>query len=182
MTDKERARLIQNEDVETIRTFVEDHYSSVLRFMRHLTRSIEDAEDLTQQAFIQARENIASYRGGSSLRTWLFRVAYHEYTHWRRRRRRWLRLTGWEIAPEPGYRACVEGAALLEALHVLPAPMREAFLLFEVQEMSLEEVAEVMRVPVGTVKSRLHHARTRLRTYLQEQEEATYGEAVCERT
>lgn len=181
MTDKERASQILAGDAESLRSFVDDHYSSVLRFMRHLTRSIEDAEDLTQQAFIRARENIASYRGSSSLRTWLHRVAFHEYTHWRRRHRPLLRLTQSEIAPESGFRACIEGAALLDALHRLPDAMREAFLLFEVQELSLEEVATVMRVPVGTVKSRLHHAKLRLRTLLQEQEETIYGTTACER-
>ncbi|HVT13573.1 MAG TPA: RNA polymerase sigma factor [Fimbriimonadaceae bacterium] len=182
MNDNDRARLIAAGDAEVLRAFVEDHYSSVLRFMRHLTRSIEDAEDLTQQAFLKARENIAGYHGGSSLRTWLHRVAFHEYTHWRRKQRPLLRLTQHEIAPEPGFQACVEGAALLDALHRLPAPMREAFLLFEVQELTLEEVATVMRVPKGTVKSRLHHARLRLRTLFQEQEETLYGTTACERT
>jgi RNA polymerase sigma-70 factor (ECF subfamily) len=182
VTDKERASQIAAGDAESLRIFVDDHYSSVLRFMRHLTRSIEDAEDLTQQAFIQARENIASFRGGSSLRTWLHRVAFHEYTHWRRRRRPILRLSHREIAPEAGYKACVEGAVLLEALHQLPDPMREAFLLFEVHEFSLEEVAAVMQTPVGTVKSRLHHAKLRLRTLLQDQEEPTYGKTACEQS
>jgi len=182
LNDKERAGRIAAGDEEVIRIFVEDHYPSLLRLMRHLTRSIEDAEDLTQQAFIKARENIAGFKGGSSLRTWLFRVAFHEYTHWRRKRRPLLRLSPQVIAPEPGYQACVEGAALLDALHELPAPMREAFLLFAVQELSLEEVATVTRVPQGTVKSRLHHARLRLRTHLQDQEEPSYGKPACEQS
>ena len=79
LNDRERASRIQIGDAESIRGFVEEHYSSVLRFMRHLTRSTEDAEDLTQQAFIKARESIAGFRGNSSLRTWLHRVAFHEY-------------------------------------------------------------------------------------------------------
>jgi RNA polymerase sigma-70 factor (ECF subfamily) len=180
LNDKERASRIAAGDAEALRVFIDDQYPSVLRFMRHLTRSIEDAEDLTQQAFIKARENIAGFRGGSSLRTWLHRVAFHEYTHWRRRHRPLLRLSNQEIAPESGFHACVEGAALLDALHQLPDSMREAFLLFEVQELTLEEVAAVMGVPKGTVKSRLHHARLRLRTLLQDQEEIHYGTTVCE--
>lgn len=182
LNDKDRARQIESGDAEAFRAFVDDHYSSVLRFMRHLTRGIEDAEDLTQQAFLRARENIAGFRGNSSIRTWLHRVAFHEYTHWRRKQRPILRLSQHEIAPEPGFQACVEGAVLLDALHQLPAPMREAFLLFEVQELTLDEVAMVMRVPKGTVKSRLHHARLRLRTLLQDQEETIYGTTACERT
>jgi len=148
--------------------------------MLHLTRNREDAEDLTQLAFIKARENIANFRGGSSLRTWLHRVAFHEYTHWRRKHRRLSRLPE-DLSVEAGYQACIEGAALLDALHGLPPKLREAFLLFEVQELTLEEVAQVVRVPIGTVKSRLHHARTRLRAFLEDfEEERIYGEKACE--
>jgi RNA polymerase sigma-70 factor, ECF subfamily len=181
LTDKDRARQIESGDAEALRAFVDGHYSSVLRFMRHLTRSIEDAEDLTQQAFLKARENITGFRGSSSIRTWLHRVAFHEYTHWRRKQRPLLRLSHREIAPEPGFQACIEGAALLDALHQLPAPMREVFLLFEVQELTMEEIATVMGVPGGTAKSRLHHARLRLRTLLQDQEETIYGTTAYER-
>lgn len=180
LSDQEKARRIASGDEETTRIFVNENYPSVLRFMRQLTRNVDDAEDLTQQAFIQARQKMASYRGGSSLRTWLHRVAFHEYTHWKRKQRSWLRLADNSIA-EQGYQTCIDGALLLDALHRLPAKLREAFLLFEVQELSLEEVAGVLGVPSGTVKSRLHHARKQLRNYLEETEEdRVYGKKVLE--
>ena len=72
------------------------------------------------------------------------------------------------LAPkeDPGYGTVEAGEVLLAALHQLPSACREAFLLFEVQQMSIEEIAEVTDSPVGTVKSRLHHARERLRVQL----------------
>lgn len=181
MTDRERATNIANGSEDEFRAFVADHYGSVLRFTRCLTRSVDDAEDLTQQAFIRAREHIGRFRGDASLRTWLHRLAFHEFTHWKRRRRTWLSLSRWEPASGNVFAQCEDAILILDALDQLPDAMREAFLLFEVQQLSLEEVAKVLRTPLGTVKSRLHHARLRLRSLLQDHEEHNYGTTICQR-
>jgi RNA polymerase sigma-70 factor, ECF subfamily len=167
LNDLELARQIAAGDTGAIEAFVQQHYASVLRFMRHLTRRVEDAEDLTQQSFLKARSQIGSYQGKSSLRTWLHRLAFHEYTHWKRRQRRTFTLQHAPAQTEPGFDACIEAAALLEALHQLPDALRETFLLHEVQELPIEEVAKVLSRPVGTIKSRLFHARRRLRAHLE---------------
>ncbi|HVT11007.1 MAG TPA: RNA polymerase sigma factor [Fimbriimonadaceae bacterium] len=169
--DLETARRIASGDAWATESFVVTHYAAVCRFMRHLTGHAEDSEDLTQQAFIKAKQQIASYRGKASLRTWLFRIALHEYTHWKRRRRR---THGLEAAPariEPAYEACVEAIALFEALEKLPEALKETFLLAEVQEMSIEETAAVLGVPQGTVKSRLFAARKKLCFLLEGRQE-----------
>lgn len=181
MNDLETARKIADGDPRTTEAFVQEHYAFVLRFMRHLTRRIEDAEDLTQQTFLTARTRVGSFKGQSSLRTWLHRVAFHEYTHWKRRQRRTERLSPGLARHEPGFAACLEAAILLDALHMLPANHRETFLLHEVQELSLEEVASVLGKPVGTVKSRLFHARKLLREALEGgQEDHFDGEPALE--
>jgi len=170
-TDIETARNIANGDAEVTESFVLSHYASLYRFMRQLTGHREDAEDLTQQAFIKAKQQIASYRGKASLRTWLYRVAFHEYTHWKRSRRRTQSLESAPPRVEPAYEACLDAEALLNALRRLPDPLQEAFLLFEVQELTLEETANVLRVPKGTVKSRLHNARRKLHLMLDGRQE-----------
>lgn len=181
MTDLETAKKIAEGDPETMEAFVQLHYSSVLRFMRHLTRRTEDAEDLTQQAFIAARTRAHSFRGQASLRTWLHRVAFHEYTHWKRKQRRTETLSPSIAAREPGFDTCVEAAILLDALHKLPDRHREAFLLHEVQELSVVEVAKVMGTPTGTIKSRLNTARRLLRAELErEHDEKISGKTAYE--
>lgn len=162
MNDLELARRIADGDAEAIQSFVGRYYHSVYRFMRHLTRHVEDAEDLTQQAFVKARQEIASYRGKASLRTWLHRVALHEYTHWKRRQRKTAALDLAAPHIETGYEDCLEGIVLAEALQRLSEPLRVAFVLFEIDELSLEEVSKVLRLPKGTVKSRLFKARRKL--------------------
>lgn len=181
MNDLETAKKIADGDPQTMEAFVQTHYAFVLRFMRHLTRRIEDAEDLTQQAFLTARQQAGSFKGNSSLRTWLHRVAFHEYTHWKRRQRKTERLSPTLASHDPGFAACLDAANLLDALHRLPASHRETFLLHEVQELPLQDVAKVLGKPVGTVKSRLFQARKLLRAELEgEQERKINGEPALE--
>lgn len=171
VTDLVTARRIAANDAEVIESFVRLHYAPLCRFMRHLTKHREDAEDLTQQAFIKAKQHIASYRGNATLRTWLYRIALHEYTHWRRKRR-WTQSLE-TVAPrrEPAYDAVVESEALLAALSKLPESHKTAFLLHEVHELSIEETASILGLPQGTVKSRLFHAKRRLITLLNGRQE-----------
>src|SRR5438477_13195972 len=67
--------------------FVSRHYEEIFRLLCHLSGSREAAQDLTQQTFINAWQALSAFRGGSTLRTWLYRIAYHEYVHWLRSRR-----------------------------------------------------------------------------------------------
>lgn len=159
MKDLDLAHQIANGNAGATEEFVHAYYVSVYRFMRHLTKQVEDAEDLTQQAFIKAKQQIHTYRGNASLRTWLHRIAFHEYMHWKRRHRRMLSLDSVPPQVEPAYSACIESAALEDALGKLSEPLRVAFLLYEVQELSVEETARVLGVPKTTVKSRLVKAR-----------------------
>ncbi|MEQ1822717.1 MAG: RNA polymerase sigma factor [Fimbriimonadaceae bacterium] len=179
--DLETASKIANGNAEAMEAFVQEHYASVLRFMRHLTRNLDDAEDLTQQAFINAKRKANSFRGHSSLKTWLHRIAFYEYTHWKRVQRRTERLSLHHAVREPGFETCLEAASLLDALATLSNRHRETFLLHEVQELSVQEVAKVMGTPVGTVKSRLNKARRLLRIELErENEETLIGKTVYE--
>lgn len=167
MTDTETAQRIHEGDPDTIREFVELHYQPIYRLLRRLTMLAEDAEDLTQQTFVKARLHAGDYRGSASLSTWLHKIAIHEYTHWKRGQRKTGRLNDAVPAEESGYSACLDGIVVGQALARLPEAQRKAFLLLELQQMSIEEVARTMGVPVGTAKSRVHHARLALRSFLQ---------------
>ncbi|MBS1715288.1 MAG: sigma-70 family RNA polymerase sigma factor [Armatimonadetes bacterium] len=164
MDDRELARSLQRGEPHAFEALVEGHYDALYRFLRHLSRHRETAEDLTQQALLKAVRNIGSFRGESSLKSWLHRIALREFTGWRRKRRLWLPLDALKGVPEPAYGQVDEAESLLALLHGLPTPLREALLLFHVQGLSVEEIALVTGAPVGTVKSRLHHARKRLQS------------------
>jgi RNA polymerase sigma-70 factor (ECF subfamily) len=147
---------------------VREHYAPLYRFLRPLTGRREDAEDLALQTLQLGRTNIRRFDGRASLRTWLYRIAYREYLHWRRRQRWHLSLFSAPPHEESRYDAVLDADLLRTAIAQLPDPQRVAFVLSAVQEMSLEEIAAVTGVPLGTVKSRLHHARKRLQALIQD--------------
>lgn len=174
--DRAFAQRVAAGEPEACRLLVEGHYASVLRFMRCLTRRREDAEDLTQETFVAARGKIRSFRGEASLRTWIHRVAYRTFTHWKRRQRPSAVLNGSEFAPDAGFVQALDAIVLLDALYTLPIPQRSAFVLAEVQQMELREVAQAMGVPIGTVKSRIFHAKRRLRELIGDESTETHHE------
>jgi RNA polymerase sigma-70 factor (ECF subfamily) len=151
----------------------------VFRLLRALLRDDDAAQALTQESFLRAYQGRAAFRGRSSVETWLFSIAIN-LARDQRRSRRWAFWRG--LAPEGPTRAATQAdpapsaeAALLRreevsrvlaALDRLPAGQREVFLLRYVEDMALGEIAAVLRVSEGTVKTQLHRAIGRLRARL----------------
>ena len=145
------------------------------------------AADATQDAFIHAYDHLASYRGGA-FRSWLMRItANAAYDILRRAQRRPTTslpdsVLGEPDIPDPfGVNPVVESAraelyrALDAALQRLPEEQRLAVILCDVYGMDYHEVSIVIRSPVGTVKSRIHRGRLRLRELLVDQRELFEG-------
>jgi RNA polymerase sigma-70 factor (ECF subfamily) len=172
MNDQEIASRVAAGDADAAEQFVREHYPAVFRLLRHLTGRREDAEDLTQQAFLVARAKIDRFRGNASLKTWLHRIAVNEYSQWKRKQKQTAPLTNERSMEEPGYGSFVEGESLLRALATLSDKHREAFILHEVEELPITAVAQILNVPAGTVKARLFYARRNLRAYLEDGSEA----------
>jgi RNA polymerase sigma-70 factor, ECF subfamily len=156
---------------------VTENYARVYRLLRSLTGHREVAEDLTQQSFAKAWQALGSFRSEARLSTWLCRIAYHEFTHWRRDRREFATLdTAAELADA---RAVVglQTVLLSRALAGLTDDLRETFLLHYEHELGIREIALILDVPAGTVKSRLFTARNRLRELLSDREASTSAQA-----
>ncbi len=132
-----------------------------------------DADDLVQETFARAIAARHSYRAGSNGRAWLCRILCNLAVSERRRRAREERLrtrvvalTPPPVVAEPEPRA-LDDAALVATLAELPACDRRILELAELEELSYREIARVLDCPVGTVMSRLHRARRRLRQAAQ---------------
>ena len=147
-----------------------------------LIGSTEDARDVLQDTFVKAYENLEGFRGGSSLYTWLFRIAVNtSLSH--RRKRKWMPTAagtnpddpgvgeGWAdpSAPDPAdpLVAAETGALVQEALSSLDDDHRTVVVLRDIQHCEYQEIAEILEIPTGTVKSRLHRARLLLREKLK---------------
>ena len=172
MEDPEFIERLRRREREAMDALVTRHHADVYRFLRHLTRHRQEAEDLAQRTLLRALERLDLYSGTGSLRSWILGIAYREFTGWRRRL--WLPLLTDRPAPGDPYGSLAEAEALLAAIGRLPEPLRAAFLLHHVEEVSVAEIALALAIPEGTVKSRLHAARARLRQTLGEPEE-TYA-------
>lgn len=142
------------------------HIPALRRYARLLTGDATRADDLVQDTLERACLKWALWQPGSVLRTWLLSMMHNLH---RNHLRDWRHDDGHaalDDAPEPAHDPSVQAADrmdLQQALDALPAAMREVMLLVSVEEYSYAEVAQMLGIPIGTVMSRLHRARERLR-------------------
>ncbi len=142
-----------------------NYYDAIYRFCVRRV-GIDNAADVTQETFITAQVALKRYRGESSLITWLFGIAHNECRRFIRRNRLLPPLLELDIPVASGEGNWIDRACLQEAITKLSPEHREVVLLHEVEGLTYEEAATVLGVPVGTVKSRLHHAFLHLRKAL----------------
>lgn len=151
------------------RRLVELHYDALYRFLHQLTGDRDEAQDLAQQTLIRLVRTIHRYDGRVRMRAWIYAFAVREVGRWRRRRL-WLPLPANVAVGEDLAGRTADAELLLSAIQKLSDSHRAAFLLHYVEGLSIEEIADIQRTQVGTVKSRLHYARAHLRTLLEEEE------------
>ena len=145
----------------------------------HVTGSAEDARDVVQDAFVQAFVKLSTFRGRSAFYTWLYRIARNLAVSHKRKKRRpttsielHREITGDEPvdegeAPSAGLEQQDRVAQVQVALAALSEEHRTVLVLREMEEFSYESIAEILELPVGTVRSRLHRARMQLRDELR---------------
>lgn len=145
------------------------HLDGLYAFARRLRR---DPDDLVQETYLRAYQARASFRGGSNSRAWLYRILYHTAVNGFRRDARERRLCA-RLAAQPRElgRAAPEPSSsmrerLLRALSSLPAPLEQVVELIDVEGLGYRDAAERLGCPIGTIMSRLHRARRRLRAQI----------------
>jgi RNA polymerase sigma-70 factor, ECF subfamily len=169
---------------EDTEEFMGSLYSAALR----MTRNPSDAEDLVQETYLKAYRAYDSFKAGTNLKAWLYRILTNTFINAYRARRRhpeeteledvedfylFHRLGGLEAA-EAGRSAedevleSMTDEEVKRAIESLPEAFRMAVLLADVEGFSYKEIAEIMDVPIGTVMSRLHRGRRALQKALHE--------------
>jgi RNA polymerase sigma-70 factor (ECF subfamily) len=168
-----------------------------------IARSIHDpadAADLTQEVFIKVFRSIRGFNGDASLRTWLYRIALHEASNrrrwWFRHKRQEVTIDSTSSADEDDESFCLSATLpdlhdspyeqavqsqtrerLEAALRELPEAYRTVVVLREIEGFAYEEIAEILDLQLGTVKSRLTRGRSALRTLLLAQRASTSNSA-----
>lgn len=160
-------------DQEALRELYARHADATLRAIRRMTSDAALAEDILQETWLAAWRSAGSYRGEASVRGWLIGVARRQ-AHNRLRRRQAPPIDDSIALAVPDPAPSVEEAVLDRAseqelaalIAQLPEHLREVLYLVLVDELPYREVGALLDIPVGTVKSRMSHARRRLATLL----------------
>ena len=149
-------------------------------YAAELIRDREQAFDIVQESFAAAVKNIGTLREDARFHAWLFGIAHQRcLAHFRRDQRTRVRfdtetneatdpIDDQSESPADTLAQAEDSAHFLALLERLPAPQRSVLLLHVLEDFSLEDIARITEVPLGTVKSRLHHAKRALRSLVEE--------------
>jgi RNA polymerase sigma-70 factor, ECF subfamily len=177
---KEEPGMVRDE-IQPFEELFKAHHRRVYAVCLRMVGNTAEAEDLTQEVFLQAFRKLGSFRGESAFSTWLHRLTVNcVLMHFRRRRSRREQLTEDGEVPErpivqsvPGSSTLLDRLALDEAILKLSPGYRAVFILHDVEGLQHVEIAEIRGCSVGTSKSQLHKARLKLRRLLKQRTVAT---------
>lgn len=177
-SDHQLAQAAADGDVTAFEELYSRHNRRVYSLCLRMTQNVTEAEDLTQEAFIQLFRKIGSFRGDSAFTTWLHRLTVNQVLmHFRKRSVKLEKTTEEGETPvqvvqgteNPNQMPIVDRIALDKAIAQLPPGYRSVFVLHDVEGHEHEEIAKMLGVAVGTSKSQLHKARMKLRALLKQQ-------------
>ncbi len=176
-------RRAQKGDLEAYDELIKRYQERIYATVYHMTSNHEDANDLSQDAFIKAFQALKSFKGGSSFYTWLYRIAVNKTINFLKQRKNKLHMSlndlDFNTENNPDLVALISDKTprreaglkelsekLNEALLKLSEQHRLVLVLHDVQGQSHEEIAEIMDCNIGTVRSRLFYARQQMQAWL----------------
>ena len=181
--DEELILRLQRGDEWAFQLMVRRFRKKIFSIAFGITLDAEESQDIMQEVFLQVYRTIGNFRGDASLATWLHRITVNRSLNWKRRwarRFKWLHVStdstdGLSAAepesdlpsPETRVANAQTRQQIDKALKMLPEQARTIFVLRELEGLSYEEIADAIGIKLGTVRSRLFHARRRLKEILQ---------------
>jgi RNA polymerase sigma-70 factor, ECF subfamily len=175
-TDLQLARSAAHGDMGAFEELYKRHHRRVYSVCLRMLQNTSEAEDLTQDVFIQLYRKIGSFRGDSAFTTWLHRMTVNQVLmHFRKRTVKFEKTTEEGETPDqvvtgtanPERMRIVDKIALDNAIEQLPTGYKNVFVLHDVEGFEHEEVARILGCSVGTSKSQLHKARLKLQKLLK---------------
>ncbi|MEI8005535.1 MAG: RNA polymerase sigma factor [Bacteroidota bacterium] len=182
MTDTELIRGILGSDREAFQYLVDKFQKQVVKTAFYFTGNMEDAEDLSQEIFLEIIDSAASFRHSAALSTWIYRITVNRSLNQVKRNKRmeiFQRMghlfTGGDGVKEAGINAVIQDVPheqkekqmlLRHAVGTLPENQRIAFVLSKYEELSYKEISEVMNLSLSSVESLIHRAKLNLQKKL----------------
>jgi RNA polymerase sigma-70 factor (ECF subfamily) len=174
--DAECVRRVQRGDIDSFEVLVRRHQKAIFNLVYRLLGNYDEAAEVSQDVFLSAFKSIHQFRGEANFSTWLYRIGLNHASTRRKSlnsaQRRQLSLDGTEVIanstvdPAKNFEDKEIQQRVQQALNSLDAEDARIILLRDLQDIHYHEVAEILDLPVGTVKSRLHRARQALKTSL----------------
>jgi RNA polymerase sigma-70 factor (ECF subfamily) len=176
ISDAECVRLVQKGDTGCFEILIRRHQKPTFNLVYRLLGDYDEAAEVAQEVFLSAFKSIDHFRGDANFGTWLYRIAFNHASTRRKTlkiaQQRYVPLDGIEVTGDPTADPVrfVEQKEIQErvqqALNSLGGDDALIILLRDLQDVPYDEVAEILKIPVGTVKSRLHRARKALKSKL----------------
>jgi RNA polymerase sigma-70 factor (ECF subfamily) len=176
----------QRGDRAAFEALVKRYQDRIYNFVYRMTEDPDEAEDLTQEVFVRVYRSLPRFRGQASFQTWLYRIASNlcidRHRHQERSPQvvrsldapvegpdgeREFEVPDWQSNPESAFLSQELREQVHRALASLTEKLRVVVVMYDMQGLSYEEIAQILRCPVGTVKSRLFNARAALREALR---------------
>jgi RNA polymerase sigma-70 factor (ECF subfamily) len=174
VTERDLVIQAQQGDRNAFGELVRRHYQGVVGVVYRMCGDTSLAEDATQEAFIRAWVNLPSFQPSAPLRNWLYRIAINAALDVLRKKpeesleeNQVTMIADQAASPETALIEKERMTLVQQAMKSLPEASRSVLVLREYGELSYQEIAKVLEIPVGTVMSRLNYARTRLREILK---------------
>ncbi len=169
--DRELVRQVLAGQTDDFRLLVNRHQPAIFRFASGMLGNREEAQDITQEAFLAAFANLSGYDSSrAAFSTWLFTITRNRCINLLKKSRPIAldqpELVRGNTLPDPIARQELS-EQLNRALAALPVDQRSAFVLAEIEELSYAEIARIEQTTLGTVKSRIHRAKQRLQSLLE---------------
>lgn len=181
MTDEFTLRRAQKGDTAAFEQLITPHEQTIWRVCWHYTHHQQDAADCMQEAMLKAWRAIGSYRGDCALESWLYRIAATVCVDFLRKQKRLPETESADEMAESGFHPVDDsptpeaaalnaesGAQLRAAIDALPGDMRTVLILYALEGRQYDEIAEITKTSIGTVKSRLNRARQKIAKFLQD--------------
>jgi RNA polymerase sigma-70 factor (ECF subfamily) len=176
ISDAECVQNLQRGQTDAFEILIRRHEKTIFNLVYRMLGDYDEAAEVSQEAFLSAYRAIGTFRGDSNFSTWLYRIALNHATTRRKslntRQQRNVSIENTEPVsdPHPGPAETMEKKEIRErvqqALNSLEPDDATVILLRDLQDVPYEEVARVLEIPIGTVKSRLHRARQALKAEL----------------